>query len=100
MELFKWVILLIVFEIIAIFIFAFIYSSLETNEVRDFFDGIYLSVQIQTAIGMSNTINERNLQVWITIQSIISDILNILLITFIAMFIGQKFTSEVIASEK
>ncbi len=100
MELFKWVILLITLEIIAIFVFGLIYDRLETTEVRDYMEGLYLSVQIQTAIGMSNTITERNLQVWITIQSIVSDILNILLITFIAMYIGQKFAGQVIASEK
>ena len=94
MEIFKWLVVLIILEISTIFIFAAIYNALNVNEVRDYVDGLYLSVQIQTAIGMSENISTRKLKVWITVQSIISDVLNILLITFIGMYIANLFIKK------
>ncbi len=100
MEIFKWLVLFVSLEIIVIFSFAAIYNALNVNEIRDYMDGLYLSVQIQTSIGMSENISTKVLKNWVTIQSIISDILNILLITFIGLYIGNLFTKEIIASEK
>lgn len=91
MDVFKWVIILVILEITTIFVFAAIYNALNTDEVRDYMDGLYLSIQIQTAIGMSESIRTKPLKVWISVQSIISDILNISLIIFIGIFIGNKF---------
>ena len=100
MEIFKWLVLFVSLEIIVIFSFAAIYNALNVKEIRDYMDGLYLSVQIQTSIGMSENISTKVLKNWVTIQSIISDILNILLITFIGLYIGNLFTKEIIASEK
>ena len=100
MEIFKWLVLFVSIEIIVIFAFAAIYNALNVNEIRDYTDGIYLSVQIQTSIGMSENISTKVLKNWVTAQSIISDILNILLITFIGLYIGNIFAKEIIASEK
>lgn len=91
MDVFKWVLILIIFEVVNIFIFAAIYNALNTEEVRDYMDGLYLSIQVQTAIGMSENIRTKPLKVWISVQSVLADILNILLITFIGIFIGNKF---------
>jgi hypothetical protein len=94
MEIFKWLVVLVVLEVLTIFVFAAIYNALNVNEVRDYLDGLYLSVQIQTAIGMSENISTRPLKVWITVQSIISDVLNILLITFIGMYMANLFVNK------
>lgn len=100
MEIFKWLVLFVALEIIVIFGFAAIYNALNVNEIRDYLDGLYLSVQIQTSIGMSENISTKLLKNWVTVQSIISDILNILLITFIGLYIANLFAKEIIASEK
>ena len=100
MEIFTWLVLFVSLEIIVIFTFAAIYNALNVNEIRDYTDGLYLSVQIQTSIGMSENISTKVLKNWVTVQSIISDILNILLITFIGLYIGNLFAREIIASEK
>ena len=100
MEIFTWLAIFITLELITIFVFAAIYNALNVNEIRDYTDGLYLSVQIQTSIGMSENISTKLLKNWVTVQSIISDILNILLITFIGLYIGNLFVKEIIASEK
>jgi hypothetical protein len=100
MEIFTWLAIFIALELITIFVFAAIYNALNVNEIRDYTDGLYLSVQIQTSIGMSENISTKLLKNWVTVQSIISDILNILLITFIGLYIANLFTREIIASEK
>jgi hypothetical protein len=91
MDVFKWIVILILIEVSTIFIFAAIYNALNTEEVRDYMDGLYISVQIQTSIGMSENIRTKPLKVWISIQSVLSDILNVLLIVFVGIFIGSKF---------
>jgi len=91
MDVFKWVLILIIIEVMNIFIFATIYNALNTDEVRDYMDGLYLSIQVQTAIGMSENIRTKPLKVWISVQSVLADILNILLITFIGIYFANKF---------
>lgn len=75
------VIILILLIIANVFIFAWIYDI----ENGTFNDGLYLSVQVQTLVGLSDASRHYDLRTWITIQSIVAYILNLLLVTFISI---------------
>jgi hypothetical protein len=100
MKIFKWLVILIIIEVVTVFAFAGIYTAIDTVEVSDYLDGLYLSVQLQTAIGVSGNINSKTLRSWLTVQSIISDILNLFLIAFIGIYIGKTFVEEIIEAER
>ena len=75
------VIILIILIIINVFIFAWIYDV----ENGTFNEGLYLAVQVQTLVGLSDASRHSDLRTWITIQSIIAYVLNLLLVTFISL---------------
>lgn len=100
MEIFKWLIILVILEVATIFAFAGIYTLIDTAEVADYLDGLYLSIQIQTSIGVSGNINSKTLRTWLSVQSILSDVLNIFLIAFVGIYIGKTFVEEIIEAER
>ena len=67
MEIFKWLMILVILEILTIFVFAFIYTKIDTAEVPDYADGLYISVQVQTSIGVSGGINSKTIRSWLTV---------------------------------
>ena len=78
------IILIIALILISIFFFSVIYLI---NEHADetYQDAFYTSIQIQTSIGMSNASDRRPIRNWITAQSIIAYMLNIILVIYLSV---------------
>ena len=82
------VILIVFLIIISLFFFSIIYY-LDENADETFEDAFYTSAQIQTSIGMSNASDRVSIRNWITIQSIISYILNIILVIYLSVALSK-----------
>jgi predicted membrane protein len=80
--------LLFALIIICVFTFTVIYLADEETD-HTFQEAFYTSVQIQTSIGMSNASDRKSLRNWITAQSILSYILNILLVIYLSMTLAK-----------
>jgi len=100
MNIFKWLVILVILELITIFIFAAIYHMIDKTEIRDYITGLYLSVQVQTAVGVYGSINSVSIRGWVTLQSVIADILNLFLIAFVGIYIGKTFVEEIVEAER
>jgi hypothetical protein len=82
------IILIIALIIICIFTFTVIYL-VDDNTDNTFQDAFYTSIQIQTSIGMDNESNRKSIKNWITAQSILAYLLNILLVIFLSVFLAK-----------
>ncbi len=77
------IILCIALIIISVVFFSIIYL-INKVDGENYDDAIYTSIQIQTSIGLDNNISNRaSIRNWITVQSIITYILNIALVVFL-----------------
>lgn len=72
--------------IISIFLFSVIYL-INKDSTESFEDAFYTSVQIQTSIGMSNASDRLSIRNWITAQSILAYLLNIILVIYLGAFL-------------
>lgn len=77
------VIILLILVILNVILFSIIYE----NENKNYDESIYLSIQIQTLVGLNGVSEKTNLRTWITIQSVVAYILNILLVAYIGVII-------------
>ncbi len=82
------IILIILLIIICLFFFSIIYY-IDENSDETYQDAFYTSVQIQTSIGMSNASNRISIKNWITIQSILAYILNIILVIYLSVVLTK-----------
>jgi hypothetical protein len=77
------IILCIALIIISVVFFSIIYL-INKVDGESYDDALYTSIQIQTSIGLDNNISNRaSIRNWITVQSIITYILNIALVVFL-----------------
>lgn len=83
MKPFYIVIILCILVILNTALFSIIYDV----ENGTFGESVYLSIQVQTLVGLSDASNKHDLRTWITIQSVIAYILNILLVTYIGVIV-------------
>lgn len=74
--------------LICTFTFSIIYLINEAPG-EGYEDAFYTSVQIQTSIGMSNASDRVSIRNWITAQSILAYILNIMLVIFLGLFLTK-----------
>ncbi len=74
-------------------IFAIIYHQIDTPELPGWDDAFYLSIQVQTCIGMSE-IPAKNVRNLITLQSIIAYITNISIAVLIGLLIVIKYKQD------
>ncbi len=70
--------------LISTFTFSIIYLINKGSD-ETYQDAFYTSVQIQTSIGMSNASDRISIRNWITVQSILAYILNIILVIYISV---------------
>jgi hypothetical protein len=77
-------ILIVALIIICIFTFTIIYL-VDENTDDTFQEAFYTSIQIQTSIGMSNASDRKSIRNWITVQSILSYLLNIFLVIYLSI---------------
>lgn len=87
----KWLIIIIFLIITSATVFTLIYYNAE-GYTNNFDDALYLAIQVQTSIGVDVTGIENRTPVknWITVQSIIAYTLNIFIVIFISVAIGQN----------
>jgi hypothetical protein len=76
--------LIVALIIISVFFFSVIYLINEHAD-ENYQDAFYTSIQIQTSIGMSNASDRRPIRNWITAQSIIAYMLNIILVIYLSV---------------
>lgn len=77
------VIILCILIILNVILFSIIYDV----ENGTYGESMYLSIQVQTLVGLSDASNKHDLRTWITIQSVVAYILNILLVTYIGVIV-------------
>ena len=94
MSILQWMIFFIVLELAVTTLFALIYRYWDDRSVKYWDDAFFLSVQIQTSIGITPTDELGYIKNIITIQAIVSDILNILLITFVGIYVGTLVSQK------
>jgi len=83
-----YVILVIGIIIISCITFTLIYYNYQNS----FDDALYLSVQIQSSVGIDATSkNKEQVKNWITVQSIITYILNITIVIILSEYFTKKF---------
>lgn len=99
MELIDLIIILLFIYVIVIVAFAYIYYQYDKTNIS-FGDGIYLSCQIATLVGLSEGGKTYNVKVWVTIQSIISFLLNITLVSFIGIYINRMLKASLNKKKK
>jgi hypothetical protein len=80
------IILTIILILICIFTFSIIYQ-INKDYHESYEDAFYTSIQIQTSIGMSNASDRTSIRNWITAQSILAYILNIILVIYLSGFL-------------
>lgn len=78
------IILTICLILISTFTFSIIYLINKGSD-ETYQDAFYTSVQIQTSIGMSNASDRLSIRNWITAQSILAYILNIVLVIYLSV---------------
>jgi hypothetical protein len=93
MNLTLWISVIIILIICNIIIFAVVYHQMDTPELPTWTDSFYLSIQIQTTIGMSEVPN-KNVRNLVTLQSLISYVLNILLAIIAGLVIIAKYKKD------
>jgi len=81
------VLILLFLVILNVVVFTIIYDNVDSY---GFDESLYLAVQIQTSIGLSDAFSHKDLRYYITTQSAIAYILNILLVTYIALIIVKN----------
>lgn len=85
----KYIIILIIsLIIICLFTFTIIYLVDDKTD-RTFLEAFYTSVQIQTSIGMDDQSSRESVKNWITIQSILTYIFNILLVIYLSVIVSK-----------
>ena len=70
--------------LISTFTFSIIYLINKGSD-ESYEDAFYTSVQIQTSIGMSNASDRLSIRNWITVQSILAYIFNIVLVIYLSV---------------
>ena len=91
---FQWVIVLTVIFIINFFGFAYLYYNVDDPVIVTYTDGLYLSSQVVTSIGMSEIQGNSTIRTLIIIQSVISFVTNILLVIFVSIVISKYMKSN------
>ncbi len=99
MNLILWLSIIIILIICSIIIFAVVYHQTDTPELPTWTDSFYLSIQVQTTVGMSEVPN-KNVRNLVTVQSLISYILNILLAIILGLTITVKYKQDFKISAK
>jgi hypothetical protein len=85
----KYVIILIIsLIIICLFTFTIIYLVDDEND-KTFLEAFYTSVQIQTSIGMDDESSRQSIKNWITVQSILTYIFNILIVIYLSVVVSR-----------
>ena len=99
MNLTLWLSIVIILIICNIIIFAVIYHQTDTPELPTWTDAFYLSIQVQTTIGMSEVPN-KNVRNLVTLQSLIAYILNIIFAILLGLTITVKYKKDFKLSTK
>ena len=94
MSVFIWLCIFIVIFIISFFLFAYLYYKVDDPVYINFTDGLYISSQVCTTVGMSEIPENASIRTLIIIQSFISLIINIMLVIFISKVISAHFKSN------
>jgi hypothetical protein len=85
----KYIIILIIsLIIICLFTFTIIYLVDDEND-KTFLEAFYTSVQIQTSIGMDDESSRQSIKNWITVQSILTYIFNILIVIYLSVVVSR-----------
>jgi len=87
MELIDLIIILLFIYVILIVAFAYIYNEADSGNIT-FGEGFFLSCQIATLVGLSEGGKYQNVKPWITVQSIVSFLLNVILVAVIGIYIS------------
>jgi len=85
----KGVIILCIALIIISTIFFSIIYLIDKQTGQSYEDALYTSIQIQTSIGMDNEASRTSIKNWITVQSVITYILNIALVITLGSFLTR-----------
>lgn len=91
-----WLILFIIISIINVIVFTFIYKVVDQADIKNFNSALYLSVQISIGKGMSNFNEQSSVAIrdWITVQSTVTYIIDIFLVIFIGLFVGEVLSKK------
>jgi hypothetical protein len=89
MEVKHWLFIILALIVILTITFAIIYKVVNGLEVDDWNDAFFLAIQIQSGVGISNLKNKTSINNWVTLQTSLSYFLDILLVTFIGLYIAE-----------